>query len=1223
MSVIRLSTIFGRTAPPYEAPITLTGCQTNDILHGSKDAEGVVLMLCSGNFPSPVCVRDSALKQLGREETLRLVRDSYNCGSTQATHQFEQIQWGESLPNHCPVGSNCCHDFGKCDSQCTPGKFMVINPGKWQDFADHYNNGHILEDIVLNHRHVDWRDIIKLFVAPGEPGGKMLACRQSLFTLSRGKRILDPETDSDVLKSLEVVEVSPFSQASICWKVSDYMAVQCEPSSDHPLTMDNVKKIFTDMFPSGGDNMRAVIPLLDKLSQGILRSALQKTIRFGAYYVDFSSISGEYPSRFPSPMFAALVAGYMFVSRGGYVPNPSGGRTFVAGSTSVLKRLAVILVEDVWLSSESKIQSLLGMALLSKEIHSYQFSETWLKEVMKIARDSVNGDSILCWRQNSPMGTKRVHVDSEQLKFCSRIFKTIGGMSGDTSMFDTVASKDMWGKSYRKYIPAVMPIEHVVDQHAFREIAIMLPVAAPVKEKFKLIFGGCSGVNPRLGQKLSGDLVKIRTCQRNCMVFPFSIARRTEESIGSTTLRAPISPGSLAAAVGPITTMVGRKSVWGILGKDYPEEIIVITKPCVRNAKDLFWGVSAENKEDVIAYIKEKRIKVSTTKFSGTLHFRDNQWCIDDVPWGTICANGAEVEVPLLPPAAWSPSAATIMDDSVAYECLTLRGEGIRENAKEMVVELVSNLNYENALRLKNILKFKDGSIGFPVPSLDGKPGQGELLSFDEDWLLYRTLLLISGLVPHALEPRRPPNFIIKNSIVMENVVTWVEEGSLQSKGQILPLNLLALAPQLSTSWSSHPQWMSFRERCEPMLKIHQQYAIGKMLEEDNLHNPSGHFIVLETGLGKTLISLLYSYLWNREHEEVKRVFWVAPKETINCLQDQLTNKWKVPTFVVPRITTKAKPAPSDVTTLVFRDYHVNIISTEHIQNLAENGLDKHVPYSFVVFDEVDMLYERTIRTSYALKMAKTCNKLAAQTATPFGKHDHYLRQWLENTTTFPIGKNGLWVAACHIISAQCDLKIQVEDSLELIPLCAKVKQECMQHYIGGNWRALSNLIRGKVDHPMLKLAMEEALEDRNKNPSGGVLLVAEDAGHADYLIKEGNQNFPKVKFGGFSELMVKDTDSYGVIVVPLSKNRGYNSAVRLGTLITQVYGSNPSSRHQMRGRIKRLEQKRSCVKMITVTMENSVLHFLHRKHQNVDTMNLSLTEAAKKFSSEVLSEML
>ena len=144
------------------------------------------------------------------------------------------------------------------------------------------------------------------------------------------------------------------------------------------------------------------------------------------------------------------------------------------------------------------------------------------------------------------------------------------------------------------------------------------------------------------------------------------------------------------------------------------------------------------------------------------------------------------------------------------------------------------------------------------------------------------------------------------------------------------------------------------------------------------------------------------------------------------------------------------------------------------------------------------------------------------------------------------------------------------------------------------------------------------AREDRATHPRGGVLLVADHAAHAAALV--GACSAAGVRSDGFASLEAAHAAQVAVVVVTKDKDRGYNSAVRLGHLVTGAYAGNSASRHQMRGRLRRLGQARSEVSFTTVVIEHSLLHLLHQRHSTVDSMNISLEQLGETFGTEVLA---
>jgi hypothetical protein len=74
--------------------------------------------------------------------------------------------------------------------------------------------------------------------------------------------------------------------------------------------------------------------------------------------------------------------------------------------------------------------------------------------------------------------------------------------------------------------------------------------------------------------------------------------------------------------------------------------------------------------------------------------------------------------------------------------------------------------------------------------------------------------------------------------------------------------------------------------------------------------------------------------------------------------------------------------------------------------------------------------------------------------------------------------------------------------------------------------------------------------------------------------------------------------------------------------MVTGAYAGNGASRHQIRGRLRRLGQARKAVRFVTIAMENSILHLLHQRHDAVDSMNISLQQLGDSFSADVLQAL-
>jgi hypothetical protein len=155
----------------------------------------------------------------------------------------------------------------------------------------------------------------------------------------------------------------------------------------------------------------------------------------------------------------------------------------------------------------------------------------------------------------------------------------------------------------------------------------------------------------------------------------------------------------------------------------------------------------------------------------------------------------------------------------------------------------------------------------------------------------------------------------------------------------------------------------------------------------------------------------------------------------------------------------------------------------------------------------------------------------------------------------------------------------------------------------------------------MCDRAHQLAVADRKRYPKGGVLLVANDQAHVARLVElmSDKGRGPGIgKVGVFEDMA---DVSFGCVVVSKGKDRGYNFGTRLGAMIKGTYPGNGASRHQMRGRIRRIGQVRKEVIFCTCVMEHTMLQLLHERQQSVDTLNISLEALAKHFDLAVLGD--
>ena len=202
------------------------------------------------------------------------------------------------------------------------------------------------------------------------------------------------------------------------------------------------------------------------------------------------------------------------------------------------------------------------------------------------------------------------------------------------------------------------------------------------------------------------------------------------------------------------------------------------------------------------------------------------------------------------------------------------------------------------------------------------------------------------------------------------------------------------------------------------------------------------------------------------------------------------------------------------------------------------------------------------------------------------------------------------------MICKQIDLQISVEYEEVMMEMTDSVRRAHVGESVEESgtpadqrdWRVIAKITQDATDTRLVEKAAEWARTE-------GALVVANDEGHVQKLVNLLCRQHG-VRAGVFDQ---RADSAFNAIVITKRHCRGYNEAVRLGSLVTGVYAGNGADRHQLLGRLRRLGQKRPKIWHVTVMMKYSVLAALYHRHQSVDTMNMSLESLGQKYGREIL----
>ena len=744
-----------------------------------------------------------------------------------------------------------------------------------------------------------------------------------------------------------------------------------------------------------------------------------------------------------------------------------------------------------------------------------------------------------------------------------------------------------------------------------------------------------------------------------------------------------VHPGTLAAGVGPVKVTVDRaeaafrreaegsasegsddegsqppaakrRKVAGkkktemlvLLGTERSEEEVAMLPPS-RDVNDLYNAGkkpaaeeaqrAAEQAEAVrLCRLRAHAVRSPLLPPGKKATFADGRWHFDGTPWEEVVDAGLTAQVRTAghpdPGEEWelflmpgNPAGHSILHDNdiiehcVSYALRLRDPAGIVPSAQSYVERLCRIVDRAVVDRAVSLLRQQFVRVELPTPSLAGGRGTDQLQAYPRDWDVYRFVMLLTRLVPGALVPTTPPRFRVVNPVLLTIALSFVTQALTHAGA---PPQAAPSAPTAGGNGWAAAAWVAADKRRGGFLKEHQHEAVDRMW--DRSQRPGGgkgHFLVMETGLGKTATALCYltHRLVNTPlGQEVDKIVWLTPAGTkkgtsftlIDSLLKELDSEDKVQVpcnWVVPTSSGGRSGA-------VFKPHSVNVLAHHHLIKVLDT-LVRDAARCVFVFDEVDEFYNQTQRTSAALLLAGLAGEFVAQTATPMTRTTECLARWLALTEEYPVDASNYLVAASSMVSLRIALNIQRTATLRTVPLHDAARKAFTRYTETKNWAVLARAVQDLTDAALCDEAVATAAADRKTHPAGGVLLVADNSDHAARL--QATMRALGTRTGGPEDL--RDA-SCACVVVTKVNSRGYNQAIRLGAVVRGVYAGNGAARHQMEGRICRIGQARSEVFYKTVVMENTILALLHERQQRVDTVNISLEQLAREYDETVFS---
>lgn len=1171
----------------------------------------------------------------------------------------QDLQMGRTK-NAIPLGAECACDsraFAECKH--LQQSLILLDVGKLFDFAAAAGKGDQLLSLVG--KQVTWKDLLPLF------GKNTLVLRKQLFYRQPQGSPLQPHTP---VIDLRTGLVHPHVQLQTVIQRGEFtlhrlpddvvMAVPAHGSQVARVqTWEHARKLCADMIGNAtlSDRIASQIEKLD--GDGILRSLLQKCIRYHARYVALdvtNDTDSREPFYAPTWCVAVVSAARLAVSAGSLSPNIG---KFVRGLTSVCKRLGIILVEDAFVSDVLP-SKWFAVALVASHSLDWFPTDTLFLELLDTVRLAVESnqavDSSLWEGVTVRHRVKGLSVDQHPLSNAAHLLSILRSFDGDEIMLEQVAHvaerlQLEKGRGMSITLPMVtcleegrpndMPIYHAVDQHCMPGVAHVWNSShySTFAERFHRLFHQCTGLNPRRhhGSAWQSSQVwisehHIRQVQRVCWILRFrkppvwqEVPSNTGTGVGTATshelvykVQTPLPTGALAAAVGTQLRTIDRKHCAVVLGLREPEKEVIIRIPSRDNKDDqLIVELNQQQRDKVIQGVRDDFASTPRVSKMPPFHLlsdngrstgakitfcaREAKWCVNGIPWADFRAQFQHT-VPLLwrdPAVRRRPDVMFLYDiwDAENLGLLSaVQYRAVVPNAMAQLTQLLRRDTRNTPRVIGRALQLMSNEVStISLPTPDLKGKKCSDQLPAEDFDDDVYWLFMRICV---LFPCALQPSTPPRFRIVDGLVLKDVENHLRE--YIQQFN----GDQQRDAWT---ELTAPAADLQPMQ--HQLDALQDMIQNDRYSTSKrrGQFIFSPTGAGKSMMAAMYLHHLKQKGELPPFVLWTITHNMAKGKQmthfRQLLRKHGMP---VNEIRSAAE-------FMGLRRGYVNVMS----QDVLKHG--KVLPHILelgtalaCVFDEVDCQYNETYRTNAALSVASIAPVVIAMTGTALRNKDpHGLLRWLRMIVDFTLDTTNLWVAATAMVAKNVDFGIALEKQVLRFPLpFDPVLLDIVRERRTNWWLQAARMTQAHTDAHLVRVAIEKAVEH------GGALVVADTLSHQQKLLQELTMASGRLRVG--DEGYGPDPD-YSIIVVPRSHDRGYSWAIRLGCMVTGVYADNAAERKQMEGRILRLGQQREKVFQYTVVLTGSILDRLLDAHSQVDMMNATLQSMAEQYSYQEL----
>lgn len=914
-------------------------------------------------------------------------------------------------------------------------------------------------------------------------------------------------------------------------------------------------KIASEICDDSKKNMKKIEKSLSWFTPSMFKSLLQKIIRTGTNIVviDNSDYSAD------TVLLVTFIL--LYLHPGSFVPDI---QTFVKGSESALKRLAVSIVEDSYIEDYNVILSLLCAAYLCKTEESYypslELFRTWMINAVSSRKDT----RMYTYDTKASISTDYEH---NKYGYSYAIICTLKSLKGDLSMFYTITGKIR--KTNKFYRIESIPVERCLDHHTTTEIAYYFSeVRMDYPKLFNSLFSKLTGVNPRRGQIVDIDdefvtdaisaqellwiarsitPIDREYSNRDITISSVPDSSLCEESQGKDviTIFSELPDEWLAGIVGSIKVKVGKKNVNVCLRPSNIYDLIAVELPKEQNMKsdkdenmvpltEKEIASAIESAKTILAngYKVEHKLKSMSFLFDGpiTVYFKKS--------YKIKIGNKTRKWNTLKHISKTFPIVSDIEPDML--NSIMYTSDGIEDNYMDKIRNIILEYDIPIQIKLLSYLTNSRSSITMNDISRDGNGTYYSVTKEDTD--VFELLSKISCIIPGIIHRKSSKSFsIIYYPIILE--IRKLISNNTNSK---------------------NTKWTIFKDKKKRKLYDYQVETVDNMKD-----GKKGHIIWMKPGAGKTFIIFYYINYLITNGIMPKYFVYSTTKSAINdlCIHAKEFGI-KCQVIDTTKIGNNLSPKP----------YIMNIIKHDHLKlgNIGDE-IKAVADNTLLIVDEFHETLNPTKRTSIVLDLVRICNRFVAMSGTVIkDRNVKYLIPWLTQIVDFEVTEHNYYTAMSSMMSKRIDLNIVVNRHL----VEAEFDDENLHEYD----RLTSNMTRDTFRDAAkicFDVCTEKMLELTYEKYSNGdlIFLVARGKQEQDYmyekLLKLGIKKSKIFLITGENSLSYKtgsDVD-YRVIITTIYHSTGYTLTM-CNVMITTVYFVGQHIREQLEGRLVRVGQE-------------------------------------------------